>query len=135
MVLEKEIPAFFNWIGPAALDWLVVLAILAVVAVGAAFVLAIVRRGPARGVSSVFNAVLASFVDILCMSPRRITALAWLAVKESIRKKVVVGVAVFIVVLMLAGWFLDPASTNPGRLYLSFVMTTTSYLVLLLALF
>ncbi len=135
MVLEKEIPAFYQWIGPAVADWLLVLAILVAVAIGLAILFAIVRRGPIRGFMSVMRAVGASFVDVFCMSPRRITALAWLAVKESIRKKVVVGVAVFIVVLMLAGWFLDPGSTNPGRLYLSFVMTTTSYLVLLLALF
>jgi hypothetical protein len=135
MVLEKEIPAFLDWILPAVVGWLIVVGALAAAALVLAVVFATIRRGPVRGVASVFNAVVATFVDVFSMSPRRIMALAWLAVKESIRKKVVVGVAVFIVVLMLAGWFLDPNSTNPGRLYLSFVMTTTSYLVLLLALF
>jgi ABC-type transport system involved in multi-copper enzyme maturation permease subunit len=42
---------------------------------------------------------------------------------------------VFTVLLLFAGWFLDPNSPNPARLYISFMMTTTSYLVLLLALF
>ncbi len=135
MVLEKEIPAFLSWILPAALGWLIVVGALVAAALVLAVVFATIRRGPVRGITSVFNAVVATFVDVFSMSPRRIMALAWLAVKESIRKKVVVAVAVFIVVLMLAGWFLDPNSTNPGRLYLSFVMTTTSYLVLLLALF
>lgn len=135
MVLEKEIPVFLEWIGWASLYWVGVLGVLLIVALVVGALFSIIRRGPVRGLASVANAVGAAFADIFCMSPRRISALAWLAVKEAIRKKVVVGVAVFIVVLMLAGWFLDPASTNPGRLYLSFVMTATSYLVLLLALF
>ncbi len=42
--------------------------------------------------------------------------------------------AVFILLLLFAGWFLDPGSEDPARLYLSFVLTATSYLVLLLAL-
>jgi ABC-type transport system involved in multi-copper enzyme maturation permease subunit len=46
----------------------------------------------------------------------------------------VVVVAVFILVLLFAGWFLDPNSVNPAQLYISFVMTATSYLVLLLTL-
>ena len=43
--------------------------------------------------------------------------------------------AVFILILLFAGWFLDPGSLDPARLYLGFVLTTTSYLVLLLVLF
>ena len=135
MVLEKEIPVFSEWIGWAAIYWVGVVLGLLAVALVVGLLFSIIRRGPVRGITSVAGAVGAAFADIFLMSPRRISALAWLAIKESIRKKVVVGVAVFIVVLMLAGWFLDPGSTNPGRLYLSFVMTATSYLVLLLALF
>ena len=62
-------------------------------------------------------------------------ALSWLAVKESIRRRVVVVFAIFILVLLYAGWFLDPKSTNPALLYISFVLTATSYLVLVMALF
>ncbi len=62
-------------------------------------------------------------------------ALSWLAVKESIRRRVVVVFAIFILVLLYAGWFLDPKSTNPALLYLSFVLTATGYLVLVMALF
>ncbi len=135
MVLEKEIPVFLDWIGWAAVNWAAMVGILVLVGLVVGMLFSIVRRGPIQGSRNAAGATLAAFKDIFGMSPRRISALAWLAVKESIRKKVVVGVAVFIVVLMLAGWFLDPGSTNPGRLYLSFVMTATSYLVLLLALF
>ncbi len=74
-------------------------------------------------------------VDLIHISPRRVAALAWLAIKESIRRRVVVVFAVFILILLFAGWFLDPGSIDPARLYLGFVLTATSYLVLLLALF
>jgi hypothetical protein len=37
--------------------------------------------------------------------------------------------------LLFAGWYLDPRSSDPARLYISFVLTATNYLILLLALF
>lgn len=135
MVLEKEIPRFLEWIGGAALQWCIVLGVLVALGLGFGLLVSIIRRGPVRGTASLFRVAWSALADVFLMSPRRISALAWLAVKESIRKKVVVAVGIFIMVLMLAGWFLDPASEDPGRLYLSFVMSTTSYLVLLLALF
>jgi len=73
--------------------------------------------------------------DLALLSPRRIWALAWLAVKESIRRRTVAVFALFLVLLLFAGWFLDPESVNRSRLYISFVLTATSYLVLLLSLF
>jgi hypothetical protein len=69
------------------------------------------------------------------MSPRRVWALAWLAVKESIRRRVVVVFGVFVVILLFAGWFLDVGSNEPAKLYLGFVLAATTYLVLLLVLF
>ncbi|HBO44421.1 MAG TPA: hypothetical protein DD670_10910 [Planctomycetaceae bacterium] len=73
--------------------------------------------------------------DLFRMSPRRVAALTWLSVKDSIRRRVVVVFILFVVVLLFAGWFLDPGSDHPLRLYITFVLTTTSYLVLLLMLF
>ncbi len=43
--------------------------------------------------------------------------------------------AVFVIALLFAGWFLDRQSEHPARLYLSFVLTATNYLVLVLAIF
>ena len=37
--------------------------------------------------------------------------------------------------MLFAGWYLDPRSSDPARLYISFVLTATNYLILLLALF
>ncbi len=117
MVLEKEIPRFLEWIGGAALQWCVVLGVLVALGLFFGLLVSIIRRGPLRGIASLFGVVWSAVADVCLMSPRRISALAWLAVKESIRKKVVVAVGIFIFVLMLAGWFLDPASEDPGRLY------------------
>ena len=62
-------------------------------------------------------------------------ALTRLAVLEARRRLVLVAFVVFLVVLSFAGWFLDSGSDDPAELYLSFVMSATSYLVLMLALF
>ena len=49
------------------------------------------------------------------ISPRRILALAWLAVQESLRRRVLVGFAVFLLILLFAGWFLDTQHQRPGH--------------------
>ena len=62
-------------------------------------------------------------------------AMAMLAVQEAIRRKVLIAFAVFVAVMLFAGWYLDVKSEHPARLYLSFVLTASNYLVVLLALF
>ena len=47
----------------------------------------------------------------------------------------VVVFVVFVLILLFAGWFIDPANPNPARLYIDLVLTPTCYLMLLLALF
>ena len=89
--------------------------------------------GPATRITVVV--LREAVLDLAHLSPRRVWALARLAIQESIRRRVVVVFAVFILILLFAGWFLDPGSIDPARLYLDFVLTATSYLVLLLALF
>ncbi len=61
-------------------------------------------------------------------------AIARLAVKESIRRRVIVALAVYIVILLFAGWFLQTGYREPGKLFFSVVLTATTYLVLLIAL-
>jgi len=113
---------------------LVVLAILLGLVIG--YLVSAVRYGPGEGFYAVARAVrdLVRF-DLPGTSPRRIWALARLAYKESLRRKVLVVVALFVVGLLFAGWYLDPRSSDPARLYISFVLTATNYLILLLALF
>lgn len=113
---------------------LIVLAVLLGLVVG--YLIAAVRYGPGEGFYSVARGVR----DLVRhdgpgTSPRRIVALARLAFKEALRRRVLVVVGLFLVGLLLGGWYLDPRSSDPARLYISFVLTATNYLVLFLALF
>lgn len=135
MVNENEVPALADWIVSGGLYWLLAVLVVTVAGLFVGFLVAALRHGPGAGIGITVRVVGRAFADILGMSPRRVLALAWLAIKESLRRRVVVVFAVFILILLFAGWFLDPRSTDPARLYLEFVLTTTSYLVLLLVLF
>ncbi|TWT92085.1 ABC transporter permease [Stieleria varia] len=113
---------------------LIVLAIMLGLMVG--YIIAAARYGPGEGFFSMARAIRdLLFVDLPGTSPRRIFALARLAFKEAIRRKVLFVVGLFVVILLLAGWFLNTESNDPARLYISFVLTATNYLVLALALF
>ncbi|MDR0326667.1 MAG: hypothetical protein LBI05_00050, partial [Planctomycetaceae bacterium] len=62
-------------------------------------------------------------------------AIARLTIKESIRRRVLLVFAMFLLLILIAGWFLDTGSENPTQIYLTFVTGATTVLVLLLALF
>ena len=135
MLIEKPIPNFGEWIGPALLHWLIAVGLLGAIIVFFSFLFTIVRYGPFKGPKNWWHGFTRSMTGLFKMSPTRIWAMAYLAIQEAIRKKVVIGFGVFILILMFAGWYLDPRSDNPAKLYLSFVMTASSYIVLLMALF
>jgi len=136
MVLEHaETLPLEIWFPLALLKWLLVLGGVSVAVLMVGWLSVSIHHGPVAGIRIVGRLLAAMVGDMSHISPRRVWALSWLAVRESIRRRVMVVFAVFIVILLFAGWFLDPGSTNPTRLYLSFVLTATSYLVLLLALF
>lgn len=135
MVNEHPIPPFFSWIGMAALKWFFVVGVLLILAVIAGFIIILIRRGPGQMVPLFARGFKNGLEDILHLSWRRVFAIARLIIQESIRKKVVAVCVVFLILLMFAGWFLDPTNKNPAALYLNFVLSTTDYLVLLLALF
>lgn len=124
-----------GWYEGTFYHWVLVLAGLTFAGLMINWLIAALRGGPITALRAADRMLAGGLVDVARISPRRVFALGGLAVKESIRRRVVVGFAVFILLLLFAGWFLDPGSSHPGRLYLSFVLTSTSYLVLLLALF
>lgn len=139
MVLEEEIPRFAAWIGPAVLRYLFAGGLVAVCAAGVAWLVQAAAYGPLAAGDRVYRGILAGVADLAGTSPRRVWALARLAVQESLRRNVLVALAVFAVILLFAGWFLDPASVNPGKLYIGFILAATNFLVctvtLLLAVF
>jgi len=134
MVLEQEIPKFAVWIGPALLWYLFAGSLVAVFAAAAAWLAQSVLYGPLAAGDRVYRGVLTGLGDLAAMSPRRIWALARLAIQESLRRNVLVALALFLLIVMFAGWFLDPKSVNPGKLYLGFILGATNLLVCLVTL-
>ncbi len=135
MVLETQPPAFAEWIWPAVFFFLEAAAILGAVALVGGYLIAAFRYGPLEGGDLTYGMIKRGLGDVLSISPRRIWALARLAIQESMRRRVMVGFGVFLLILLFAGWFLDTQSHDPATLYVSFVLTATTYLVLLMALF
>jgi hypothetical protein len=69
--------------------------------------------------------------DLIALSPRRIGALAWHSVLESIRRRMLLAVfGVLVVVFMFAGWFLQGRPTEQVRVYVSFVLATSTLILI-----
>ncbi len=135
--------SFYEWLlrpnaflESAALQGIVLIVLAVVLGLIVGYVVSAARYGPVEGFYAVAR-IVRDFVrfDLPGTSARRIYALARLAFKEAIRRRVLFVVGLFLVVLLLAGWYLNPESSDPARLYISFVLTATNYLVLALALF
>ena len=139
MVLEEEIPRFAAWIGPAVVRYAFAASVATVFAAAAAWLTQAIAYGPLAAGDRVYRGILAGLADLAGTSPRRVWALARLAIQESVRRNVLVVLAIFGLILLFAGWFLDPASVNPGKLYIGFILAATNFLVctvvLLLAVF
>lgn len=135
MVLEKPIVPYLEWLSSAVVPFC--LGLLVVIAVGLVlgFLSNALRQGPILAIRSVVGLIITSIKEAFQSSPRRLFAIARLAFQESIRRRVLVVFAIFVIALLFGGWFLDRDSDHPARLYLSFVLTSTNYLVLLLAIF
>ncbi|KAA5547164.1 ABC transporter permease [Roseiconus nitratireducens] len=135
--------SFYEWLlrpgaflESALLQGIVLIILAIVLGLIVAYVISAARYGPGEGFYAVARAIRDFFVsDLPGTSPGRIYALARLAFKEAIRRKVLFVIGLFVVILLLAGWYLNPESDDPARLYISFVLTATNYLILALALF
>jgi hypothetical protein len=140
MVVEYELLPYLEWllIGPRGLGaiplFLFLITIVGMASVLLCYGLTSLRQGPVEAFYVVAQVIANAVPDFMRTSLRRTWAIASLAIKESIRRKVIVGFVVFAVLLLYAGWFLDVSSSSPAKLYLSFVMTATTYLILMLAL-
>lgn len=146
MVLEQELLPYLTWLigypwtEPGALQnsalvtFLATAFSLAVIALAVGFLVALVRHGPLKAGDLTYRVVANGFSELFHTSPRRVWALARLAVKESIRRRVLVALAIYVVVLLFSGWFLQTGYREPGKLFFSVVLMATTYLVLLIAL-
>ena len=135
MVLEKPILPFLEWLAINAGPFLAVLLISGLAGTFLGFLAAALRHGPLEAARMTVRTLGTGLVELVQLSPRRLLAIARLAFQEAIRRRVLVVFILFVVALLFAGWFLDRRSRHPGPLYLSFVLTATNYLVMVLAIF
>ncbi|MBC8356151.1 MAG: ABC transporter permease [Planctomycetes bacterium] len=135
MTFDQGIPDFGEWLFGGFVVSLIRVALLIVGGFLIGFLISSARRGPVEGFYSVSKVIASSVVDLINWSVPRTIAMAMLAVQEAIRRRVLIAFVVFVVIILFAGWYLDVQSDNPARLYLSFVLTASNYLVVLLALF
>lgn len=135
MVLETDPFPLAQWLSAALPTWLIVMGALAFGWLILGFLISTLKNGPGKAGDNIFRLLVGSVTDLFTISPRRVYALARLAVKESSRKRVFAGLGVYLVILAFAIWFLDPKSHDPVPLYLSFVLTATTYLILIMSLF
>src|SRR4051794_15618548 len=146
MDVESKLQTFSEWFWPstdtsgglvpgALLEFTIWIAVVALLSLLISFIVATVKHGPARGGDMVYKFIVSALGVLIFFSPKRALALAWLAMQEAIRRKVVAVFVTFIIILLFAAWFLDNTNRNPAKLYMEFVLTATTYLVLLLGLF
>ena len=142
MVLEQEVLPYFQWLLQggngetlgALVRFLFVFGGVLLAALVVGFAVAASRRGLLRGGDYTYRTVANGIGELFRTSPRRVWAIARLAIKEAWRRRVVVALGVFLLILLFASWFLNVNTQKPARLYLSFVLTATTYLVLGIAL-
>ena len=132
----SDFGSLYDWIGSALMFCVWAIPILLGLGIFVGFIVAVIRYGPIEGAIAVARSIAMAFGnDFPHFSFRRTFAIAYVAIKEALRRKVLVVFAIFALVFLFAGLFLDVESQHPARLYLSFVLTTTTFLVLFLALF
>ena len=141
MVLEQDILPYFQWLWSGSADSLGALPRFLLVSLGVGLLgllvgysIAAARHGLLRGGDIVYRTISNGVREIFETSPRRVLALAGLAMKEAWRRRVVVALIVFFIILVFASWFLKKNHQDPAKLYISFVLTATTYLVLGIAL-
>lgn len=149
MALERGIPDYLIWLLGDPVKWSLfdpsswgfllgtvsICLLLLLVAPFVCFLVLSLQYGPSEAFYYVARAMFTAVTeDLPKFSPRRTIAIARLAIQEAIRNRILVGFGVFILLLLFAGLFLDVNNSNPARVYLSFVLTSTNYLSLLMAL-
>lgn len=121
-------------LGISALQWLGIVLVSGIVALIVGTVIAVVTLGK-EGVSAVIDTLKRGVVDLTQLSWRRISALAYLALKESLARRALLVLGTFIVLFMAANLFLrTPEENVPAKPYVSFVLTVVRWLLIPVAL-
>ena len=129
----QSLTSFSEWLATNSLLFLIVITAAVIVGVTFGFLVAAFRHGPFEGFYVLAQVIGQAVPDFLKSSPRRIWAIAMLAVKEALRRKVVLATfAIFALTLLFGGWFMNTNSEKPDRIYVNFVMFGTQLLVLMM---
>ena len=142
MVVE-EFPNFLQWLisgtggddptQPALLVLAGIALAGALLGIFIGYVIASFRHGPFEAFYVIAQVVGGAIPDFLGISLRRVWAIARLAIKEALRRKVIlVTFGIFALTLLFGGWFMNASAQNPDRIYVNFVLWGTQLLVLLM---
>ena len=132
MVVE-EFPNFLDWIGPGLLLLCGIALAGTVMGVFLGYVVASFKHGPFEAFYVIAKVIGEAIPDFLGTSPRRITAIAGLSIKEALRRRVIlVTFGIFAGALLFGGWFMNAGSDNPDQIYVNFVLWGTQLLILLM---
>src|SRR3954470_8134216 len=141
MVLENPLLPYLTWLigypwtdphaflDSALFRFLITAVVLAVISLVVGFLIALVRHGPLKAGDITYKVVVNGFRELFRTSPRRVWAIARLAIKESIRRRVIVALVIYIVILLFSGWFLQTGYREPGKLFFSVVLGWTTFLI------
>jgi hypothetical protein len=136
VVDQSEFIAFGDWLPSYMVDFVMLALFMLVGWSILAFALAAIRNSPSRAAKMIAGTIKRAFmVDFPSTSIRRTMAMSRLAIQEAIRNKVLIIFVLFVALLLFAGWFLDVENDHPARLYLGFVLSASTYLLLALAMF
>ena len=131
----EEFVSFADWLPSSLATFGLILVSCAVLGAILAYLVGIVRYGPSEAFYKLWEGIFQAFPDLLFTSPKRVAAIARLAIQETLRRRVLLVVfALFALALLFGGWFLDAGSDHPERTYLGFVLGGTQFLVLFLGL-
>ena len=132
MVVEDFIE-FSDWIGSGLLLFGGIALAAIVLGVFFGYLVASFRHGPFEAFYVVSQVIGQAVPDFLFTSPRRVWAIARLAIKEAFRRKVIlVTFGIFATTLLFGGWFMNGNTEHPERIYINFVLWGTQLLVLLM---
>lgn len=146
MVLEHQPIPFLTWLlglpwsensaflESALFRFILTSFAISVLALVVGYLIALVRNGPLKAGDITYRVIVNGFAELFRTSARRVWAIARLSIKETLRRRVLVALAIYIIILLFAGWFLQTGYREPGKLFFSFVLTATTYLVLMIAL-
>ncbi len=133
MVVE-EFRSFSDWLltDGALLTFAFVAGFCVVAGLLLGFIVSSFRHGPSEAFFAVSQTVFQAVPDLLGMKGRRIWAIARLSIKENFRL-FVVTLAIFVISLAVAGWFIGGGGKSPERSYIAFLFFAAQILISIFA--